>query len=73
MNMREFIGVAANAIAVALAIFGNFLLIAVAISVANDPHGLTAWSVISVLHPGIWYLLVALVVRMAGRIISARQ
>jgi hypothetical protein len=70
MEPREFIRVAAFAIASALAAFGMWLVVIASISDPLELGGSLMQNLAAVLHPGAWYVLAALVFRQIGRSVS---
>ncbi|MCJ2051919.1 hypothetical protein [Methylobacterium sp. J-070] len=70
MEPLEFIGIAAQATASALGAFGLWLVVAAVVSVPAGPSGLLIQNIATVLHPGVWYVLAALVARWIGQLVS---
>ena len=70
MEPREFISVAAFAIASALAAFGMWLVVIASVSDPLELGGSLMQNLAAVLHPGAWYVLAALVFRQIGRSVS---
>ena len=67
MEPLEFIAIAALATASALGAVGLWLIVAAVMSLPAGPGGLFVQNIATVLHPGIWYVLAALVFRQIGR------
>ncbi|TXN76074.1 hypothetical protein FV228_01550 [Methylobacterium sp. WL18] len=67
MELLEFIGIAALAAASALGAFGLWLIVTAVMSLPAGPGDLLVQNIATVLHPGVWYVLAALVVRQIGR------
>ncbi|WP_267427027.1 hypothetical protein [Methylobacterium sp. GC_Met_2] len=70
MSLREFISVAASAAASAFGAIGIWL---VAVAIAEHPPDASRslfQNIATVLHPGVWYVLAAVVARQVGRVSS---
>jgi hypothetical protein len=70
MEPREFISVAAFAIASALAAFGMWLVVIASVSDPLELGDSLMQNLAVVLHPGVWYVLAALAFRQIGRSVS---
>lgn len=67
MNLPELISVAAFAAASALAVIGMWLVGVATVSVSPEFGASPMQNVMAVLHPGVWYVLAALMLREIGR------
>ncbi|KQS75479.1 hypothetical protein ASG32_27330 [Methylobacterium sp. Leaf361] len=70
MDRLELIRVAAFAAASALGVFGAWLIFGDISTVPPAAGGSLILSIAAVLHPGVWYLLAAIVIRQIGRRVS---
>jgi hypothetical protein len=70
MEPLEFIRVAAVATASALAVFGAWQIVGEIIRLSDSTGGSLIQDIVAVLHPGVWYVLAAVVIRQLGRQVS---
>lgn len=70
MKPLEFIRVAASATASALGVFGIWLVVSAILRLPPATGGSFILNVAAVWHPGIWYVLAAVVTRQLGRHLS---
>lgn len=71
MDPLEFIRVAAVATASALGVFGAWLIVSAIVTLPPSANGSLILSIAAVLHPGVWYVLAAVVLRHLGRHLSS--
>jgi hypothetical protein len=70
INPLEFIRVAAVAIASALGVFGIWLVVSAIVRLPPAAGGSLIQDIAAVLHPGVWYVLAAVMIRHLGRHLS---
>ncbi|MCJ2053446.1 hypothetical protein [Methylobacterium sp. J-070] len=67
MKPHEFIGIAVPATGSALGAVGLWLIVGAVLRLSADPGGLLIQNIATVLHPGVWYVLAALLAQGVGR------